>query len=290
MAARPQAMKKKDLALDLLEMALARKDEPVALATALIALDRLTTQRPDHALAHYASGRILVLLGRYQLALGAFRIAAEHDPLLWDAHYHEGICHWLLGYDERALDKLETAIRLDPSRFEPWYDQGQIHANLGDHDAALVAFTRAHALAPNDFGCTKKLLQSQIRAGRWEAARLSHAALRRLWAESQDPALRRLESYVLDQFEVGDHDVLAIESFIPRGDPQVLMSFAVTSAGRLAFSVNLESSAALRASGTAWMLVVQRADMRVDSDVRYDARPAYPVLRSDAEALIRRWA
>lgn len=290
MAARTQAMKKKDLALDLLEMALARRDEPVALATALIALDRLTTQRPDHALAHYASGRILVLLGRYQLALGAFRVAAELDPLLWDAHYHEGICHWMLGYDAPALDKLEAARRLDPSRFEPWYDQGQIHANRGDHEAALEAFTQAHRLAPGEFGCLKKLLQSQIRSGLWEAARRTHAALRRLRAESQDPAVRRLESFVLDQFEVGERVVLAIESFTPRGDPKVLMSFAVTSAGRLDFSVNLESSVALRSAGTEWMLVVQRADVRIDSDVRYDALPAYPVLRKDVEGLIRRVA
>lgn len=281
-------MKKKDLALDLLEMALARRDEPVALATALIALDRLTTQRPDHALAHYASGRILVLLGRYQLALGAFRVAAEHDPLLWDAHYHEGVCHWLLGFDALALDKLEAAQRLDPERFEPWYDRGQIHANRGDHEAALAAFEQAHQRAPDDFGCLKKLLQSQIRAGLWEAARGSRAALRRLWLESQDPAVRRLESYVLDQFEVDDLGVLAIETFAPRGDPQVLMSFAVTSGGRLQSSVNLESSSALRAAGVEWMLVVQRGDVRIDSDVRYDARPAYPLLRKDVEALIRR--
>ena len=282
-------MKKKDLALDLLEMALARRNEPVALATALIALDRLTAQRPDHALAHYASGRILVLLGRYQLALGAFRVAAEHDPLLWDAHYHEGICHWFLGFDERALEKLALAADLDPARFEPWYDRGQILANQGEHELALEAFTRAQRLAPADFGCLKKLLQSQIRAGLWEAARLSHAALRRLWAESSDPAIVRIESYVLDQFEIGGHDVLALETFTPRGDPQVLMSFAVTSGGRLDFSVNLESSAALRAAGTAWMLVVQDRDTRVDCDVRYQARPAYPVLRKDVEAIIRRW-
>jgi len=283
-------MKKKDLALDLLEMALAHKGEPVALAAALIALDRLTQQRPDHALAHYASGRILELLGRYQLALGAFRVATDCDPSLFEAHYQEGVCHWLLGYDEAALDKLRAASSLQPERFEPWYDGGQIHANRGEHELALLAFAKAHELAPTDFPSLKKLLQAQIRAGLWEAARLSHAELRGLWASGTRPELTKLESYVLDQFEVDDREVLTLETFEPRGDPQVLMSFVVTEAGRLAFSLNLESSVALRAAGFAWILVVQEGDLRVNTDVRYTDRPAYPLLRKDAEAIIRWWS
>lgn len=286
-------MKKKDLALDLLEMALARKDEPVALASALIALDRLTGQRPDHALAHYASGRILMLLGKYQLALGAFRVATDSDASLFEAHYHEGVCHWLLGYDQAALDKLHAAIAVDPNRFEPWYDKGQIHANRHEHNDAKDAFEQAHILQPSDFPTLKKLLQSQIRIGLWDAARHSHAALRVLWANARDDAARdrdatlaRVESYVLDQFEIAGRDVLAIETFAPRGEPKVAMSFAVTEAGRLVFSVNLESSRALEAAGWAWALITQAGDVRIASDVRYHERPAYPLLRRDVEALI----
>lgn len=282
-------MKKKDLALDLLEMALLRRDEPVALASALIALDRLATQRPDHALAHYASGRILLVLGKYQLALGAFRVALEHDTTLYEAHYFEGICHWMLGYDERALAKLRDASDLAPDRFEPFYDMGQIHANRGENILALDAFELAHARAPGDFATLKKLLQQQIRNGYWEAARNSHRELRRVWAESQDPAVASLESYVLDQFEINDRDVLALETFTPRGDPQVLMSFAVTEGGRLVFSVNLESSTVLREAGFGWILVVQEGDVRINTEVRYYERPAYPVLRNDVEVLIRQW-
>ena len=285
-------MKKKDLALDLLEMALVRKDEPVALASALIALDRLTRQRPDHALAHYASGRVLMLLGKYQLALGAFRVATDCDASLFEAHYHEGICHWLLGYDQAALDKLNAAIAVDPNRFEPWYDKGQIHANRHEHSVAKAAFEQAHILAPSDFPTLKKLLQSQIRVGLWDAARRSHAALRTLWANARDgdpgdATLARVESYVLDQFEIAGRDVLAIETFAPRGEPMVAMSFAVTEGGRLLFSVNLESSRALQAAGWAWTLIVQDADLRIASDVRYHDRPGYPLLRRDVEALIQ---
>lgn len=282
-------MKKKDLALDLLEMALARKDEPVALATALIALDRLTAQRPDHTLAHYAAGRVLMLLGKHQLALGAFRVAIGCDPDLYDAHYFEGVCHWLLGFDELALDKLADAFRRDKTRFEPWYDAGQIHANRGAHRDALACFERAQALVPEDFGVKKKVLQCEIRLGLWERARQTHAALRELWARSSDPEIQALRSYVLDQFELDDRDVLVLESFVPVGDPQVLMSFVVTEGGELVFTVNLESSSALRAAGYAWILVVQEGDVRVNTDIRYYERPGYPVLKADVDVLLRRW-
>ncbi len=81
----------------------------------------------------------------------------------------------------------------------------------------------------------------------------------------------------------------SLETFTPRGDPQVLMSFAVTEGGRLVFSVNLESSTVLREAGFGWILVVQEGDVRINTEVRYYERPAYPVLRSDVEVLIRQW-
>jgi tetratricopeptide (TPR) repeat protein len=282
-------MKKKDLALDLLEMALARKREPVALATALIALDRLAVQRPEDALTHYASGRILLLLGRYQLALGAFRTALEYDGAIFEAHYYEGVCHWMLGFDARALAKFEDALAIDEGRFEPMYDAGQIFANRGEHARALRAFELASERAPDDFGVQKKLLQAQIRVGLWESARRSHERLRRLWATSIDPSVRDLRSYVLDQFEVGEHAVLCIETFEPAGDPSVLMTFAVTLEGALSFSINLESSVALRAAGLAWVLVVQEGDVRVNTGASFRSRPGYPLLRREVEALVRRW-
>lgn len=281
-------MKKKDLALDLLDMALARKDEPVALATALIALDRLAKQKPTHALTHFACGRVLMLLGRYQLALGAFRIATLHDPGLTDAHYFEGVCHWLLGFDDLALEKLADTRRLDPGRVEAWYDAGQIHANRGEHALALEHFDWACDLAPEDLGCKKKLLQAQIRLGFWDAARRTHDEV--LALRANDPAYAEMESFVLDQFEVADTDVVCVETFFPNGEPAVAMSFVVTEEGRLLFTVNLETSAALRAAGYAWVLVAQEGDTRINTEIVYYDRPAYPVLRADAEAVIRRWA
>ena len=280
-------MKKKDLALDLLDMALARKDEPVALATALIALDRLARQRPDQALTHYASGRILMVMGKYQLAMGAFRVALRSEADLFEAHYFEGVCHWLLGFDDLALEKFATCRKLAPTEMEPYYDAAQIHANRGEHKRALELFDWASDLAPDDFGCKKKLLQTQIRLGLWEAARKTRLELFEM--RVSDPAWADVESFVLDQFEVNGHDVVCVETFIPRGDPQVCMSFVVTDGGRLVFTVNLESSVALRSAGLAWVLVAQEGDVRINTEVTYNFRPGYPILRQDAEAVIRRW-
>ena len=279
-------MKKKDLALDLLDMALARKDEPVALATALIALDKLAQQHPTHAATHYASGRVLMLLGKYQLAMGAFRIALLHDPRMTDGHYFEGICHWMLGFDQLALDKLTEVLRLDPTRADAYYDAAQIFANRGEHARALELYDWAADLMPDDLGCKKKILQCQIRLGRWDAARLTHEAI--LALRQSDPAYADMESFVCDQFEIDSLDVVVVETFFPRGEPSVALSFVVTEGGELVFTVNLEGSSALRAAGFAWVLVAQRGEVRINTELAYYDRPAYPLVRQHAEALVRR--
>ncbi|MFO0745745.1 MAG: hypothetical protein U1F43_08735 [Myxococcota bacterium] len=279
---------KKDLALDLLEMALARKDEPVALATALIALDRLTQTRPEHALAHYAAGRVLMLMRQHQLAMGAFRVALEHAPELAVAHYYEGVCHYQLGFDQLALDKVMAARTLDPTLFEAWYDEGQMLFDRGEDRGALIAFTRARELRPDDFGVLRKCLQQNIRLGRWETASGLHAELRRAWARSTDAEVRKIQSVVIDQYEVGEHDVMAIEILMPAGDPEILMAFAATLAGKLHFTVNLESSVALRAGGYRAVLAVQAAGGRITTDYRYASRPGYHLLRDDVATVIRR--
>lgn len=281
-------MMKKDLALDLLEMALARKDEPVALATALIALDRLTQTRPEHATAHYAAGRVLMLMRQHQLAMGAFRVATQHDPALALAHYYEGVCHYQLGFDEEALGKIVEARSLAPDLFEAWYDEGQLLFDRGEDRGALIAFERARALRPDDFGVLRKCLQQNIRLSRWETAAELHAALRRAWARSEDPTIQKIQSLVIDQFEVGDHDVMALEVLAPQGDPEVLMAFAVTLGGALHFTVNLESSAALRAGGYRALLAVQTGGGRITTDYQYASRPGYHLLRGDVATVIRR--
>jgi len=279
---------KKDLAIDLLDMALARKDEPVALATALIALDRLTQTKPDHANAHYAAGRVLMLMRQHQLAMGAFRVALQHDARHVDAHYYEGVCHFQLGKDEDALRKIAEARTLDPRHFDAWYDEGQILFERGEDRGALIAFERARALRPDDFGVLRKCLQQTIRLGRWEAAAELHAELRQRWRQSTDIAVRRVQSVVIDQFEVGDLDVLAVETMAPRGDPEILMSFPATLVGRLQFTVTLESSVALRSGGYRALLAVQTADGRITTDHAYISRPGYHLLRDDVAAVIRR--
>ncbi len=285
-----RAMKKKDLALDLLEMALARKAEPVALATALIALDRLTQARPEHAEAHYASGRVLMLLDQAQLALGAFRIAQAHAPDHVSAKYFEAICMWQLGLDAQlVLRKLREVRFADPNHFEAWFDEGQVLQNMGDDLAALDCFDLAQALRPGDFGALKKKLQLQLRLGLWDHARRTHERLRALWVAAPDAATRSIQSYVLDQFDLGAHTVLGIETFAPSGDPRTLFSFLVTRVGQLEFSVNLESSAALREAGFGWVLVIQDGDIRVSTEHRYTARPGYHLLRPQVMILISDW-
>ncbi|MFT7579424.1 MAG: tetratricopeptide (TPR) repeat protein [Myxococcota bacterium] len=280
-------MKKKDLAIDLLEMALARRTDPTVLATTLMALDRLSTRKPGHATAHYAAGRILLVMGQNQLAMGAFRTACARDPALALAHYYEGVSHWLLGDEQEALTKLARARVAEPELMPAFFDAGVIHYKRRDFRGALRMWGRALRLAPDDFGVLRKVLQAQIALGQWAHARHTHARVRAVWLESEDPAVRDLASYVFDQFDIGDLRVLAVESFEPSGNPAVKYSFAVSYAARVVMSATLETSEALRDAGFAWIVAIHTDDERVITDLRYTALPGYHLLRPAIQATIR---
>lgn len=283
-------MKKKDLALDLLDMALARRNEPAALATALIALDRLTQARPDHAKAHYASGRVLLLMGQHQLAMGAFRVAQAHDAQHAPSHYWEGVAHWLLGRPSEALSKVLNAVFIDPDYFDARFDAGQLFFQHGDREAALEQWKRALELRPDDFGTLRKILQALLALGYYATADVTHQRLKQVWLTSQDPAVRAVKSYVLDQFKVGDLHVLAVESLSVDTDPAVLFAFPVSHERRLVFTVNLETSAALRVAGRACIVTVVEGDVRFATDVRYAEVPGYHLLKPIVAQVIRQHA
>ncbi|TNF29628.1 MAG: tetratricopeptide repeat protein [Deltaproteobacteria bacterium] len=283
-------MKKKDLAIDLLEMALARRDEPAALATALIALDKLSQSRPDHANCHYAAGRILLVMSQPQLAMGALRVACELDPGHALAHYYEGVAHWLLGDRSRALTKILHALNVDPDLFDARYDAAVIYYQRGDYVAALEHLKRALELRPDDFPTLKKLLQCLLGLDHLGTAQLTHQRLRQVWATSEDPAVRGLRSYVLDQFRVGPLRVVAVESLLPEGDPAVLYSFAAHDDVGLAFTVTLETSAALREAEGGWVLAISDREVHAHTATRWADPPGYHVLKPAVVQTIKRWA
>ena len=280
-------MKKKDLAIDLLEMALARRDEPAALATALIALDKLSQNRPEHANCHYAAGRVLLAMGQAQLAMGALRVACQLDPEHAAAHYYEGVAHWLLGRKSEGLTKILNALHADPDLFEARFDAGVIYYQRGDYAAALEHLKRALELRPEDFATLKKLLQCLLALDYHGTAQLTHRRLRQVWATSEDPAVRAVRSYVLDQFTVGPVHVVAVESLAPEGDPRVLYSFAAHDSAGLAFTITLETSDALRG---AWVLAVSDGEVHANSGMRWSDPPGYHLLKPSVVQLVRRWA
>ena len=283
-------MKKKDLAIDLLEMALARRGEPAALATALIALDKLSQNRPDHANCHYAAGRILLVMGQPQLAMGALRIACQLDPEHAWAAYYEGVAHWLLNQRSEALTKILNALHIEPELFEAHYDAGVIYSQRGDHGAALEHWKVALELRPDDFSTLKKLVQCLLALDYHGTAQLTHQRLRQVWATTSDPDVRAVRSYVLDQFSVGPLHIVAVESLAPAGDPAVLYSFAAHDSAGLAFTVTLETSQALERSGRPWVLVVADGSVRANTDMRWSDPPGYHLLKPAVVQLVKRWA
>jgi tetratricopeptide (TPR) repeat protein len=101
--------------------------------------------KPDHAIAHFNLGSVLVHIGRFDGAVEAFRRAVELNPDLAGAHYNLGTTLLELGRLDEAVAALQKARALLP-------DFAEIHCNLGlallrqgDFAQALTALKRGHA-------------------------------------------------------------------------------------------------------------------------------------------------
>ncbi len=281
---------RRELALDLLALALSERERPLALTSILQALDRLTTRRPEDADAHYAAGRVLLLLGRAQLAMGAFRVVTRLRPDYVDAHYYEAVAHSLIGYPDEALEKLYRVTELDPAHADATFDQGQLFLARGDLVAALERFDAADALTPGDFAIARKRLQCLLGLDRFAEAATAREALRAAWEASSDPRVRATKSVVIDQFRVGELKVSAVETLAPTGDPAVLMSFVASDRGRAIFSVNLETSELLRRQGRLAVVAVRDRDTHSTTEHAYREMPGYNILRVAVRSVVRRFS
>ena len=112
------------------------------------------------------------------------------------------------------------------------------------------------------------------------AAARAREAVFQLWRTTGDASVRRLREYVFDQFDVGPTYVYACETFEPKGDLYYVYTFKVAGPdGKLAGSVQLESSAVIREMGTPFVLGVTTGSGHETLKQFFKESPAYDTLR-----------
>lgn len=115
-------------------------------ADALIALDRIAIDDPNHIPALKVKAKALYLLGRDPEAEAALKHAAARAPADAEIPYDLGRIYYQAGRHAEAAEQFRRAIGLDPGAYKAWDNLGLATEALGDPAQAQQHYLKALAL------------------------------------------------------------------------------------------------------------------------------------------------
>jgi tetratricopeptide (TPR) repeat protein len=131
---------------------------------------------------HYAIGRVLWKLQRFDEAAVQLTAELRRNPHHGGAHYYLGRTYHSLGDSARAARHLEQAVAANPRLTDGWRALGRARMGIGQPELAVEAYRQALLNAPNDSGLYALLGAAHKAAGNEADARESFAMARRLSA------------------------------------------------------------------------------------------------------------
>ena len=243
---------------------------------------------PTDAAGLWARGRMLDLLAKEDDAERAFASAVAADPGFAPAHHSLAVLLARTGREEEAAAHWQAAVEADPAHTDALYNLGQFYYNQALYDLALETWSAARAVVPDDLDVRRKVVQALHALGRHDDADGALVELREVWNRLPDDA--RPDEVVIDQFNVADRRVVAVETLRPaRDDLYYALTFRqLDDQGGVAMSVQLESSAYGRERGVPFLVGVNTARGHQVVGPMFKERPPYSIVRPMAEQLIER--
>jgi tetratricopeptide (TPR) repeat protein len=215
----------------------------------------LITLEPTNATHHAYLGIVLKLSGRRDEALAAYGKAIALDPKLSMAYYNRGVLEGEAGQTDKAVADFLKAAEVNPTDADATYNAGQALYNLGRFAEARELWLRTNKLEPGNTKTVRKIIQAFYAEKKYAEAKPYLAEVIRLHQESKDPAERKTRYFCIDQFKVGGLSVMANEAYEKSGDLYYHYAFYVYDAKQqFVQSINLESSAGIRAMGTPYVM------------------------------------
>jgi tetratricopeptide (TPR) repeat protein len=271
----------------ILEKAIANKQQPDELKSALAQLEALANRSAPDSLTEYARGWVLSHLERPDDAIAAYRRSIGLDDNLSEAHYNLGVLLGKKGAPEDALRSYAEALRVDPKHVDAAYNAAQVNYNLERYGAALEKWRLAQKLAPDDSQIARKIVQVQNALGLWEEAAIARDNLRRILREQLDPAAKNVTRYCFDQVPLEAGRVFAYEYIETAKAAPRVYQFVITDVSQGKTLAEMELSAS---EGSRHLLrVIKPADKfppREFTDLP-PWRELKPVVRELARALLQ---
>jgi len=246
-------------ALVILERAMEGEKNPKVLTKALEDLDALIQKNPKSSDAHYARGWVLSRTGKNNNeSVASYDKAFELDARLADAAYNAGVVLGRTGDTKGAITRFERALKANPKHVDAAYNAGQSSYDLGDFVKAAASWETAAKLSPDDFQIAKKLVQAYVGLDKSDKLKKARDRVFAMWRAGKDADVKKLKSYVYDQFAAGKYHVLVYEAFDTSGDLAYVWRAKIALKDKVIGSVNLETSSVLRENGVPYILGVDK--------------------------------
>ena len=142
-----------------LKALLAEQTHRYALAETIVLA--LLQAKPDYAAGHCQLGRLCVVTGRLDPAVGHFQKALALDPTLRSASYSLGTLYQTLGRYSDAMDIYQAILRVDPGSAETYFHLGQLQRQQSDLTGAVAAYRQVLSLDPTHGQAASNLLFCQ---------------------------------------------------------------------------------------------------------------------------------
>ena len=169
---------------------------------------RAIATAPEFPDAYNNLGNVLLELGRYQEAEGAYRKVIELVPGHLDARTNLGVALKMLDRIDEAETVLREAIELDPEHVDAWHNLGNVLNRQERREDAIIAFRSAIELRPFDARNYGQLGALYRKMDEPEQA----AAVYRKWLENDPP--NPVAAHLLAAIEGGDTPDRASNEFV----------------------------------------------------------------------------
>lgn len=154
--------------------------------------------------------------------------AAGADP---ETLFREGNALLTKKMYAEALQKYEQGLAEEPKGAGLLYNAGLSAYFLGNYPVAIEHWKLLKHLDPTDWRLRTKLIQAYQASGLEGERRSEQEELVNLWKVTANPEFKAQDSYTMDQFKVGDRQVLTRVPFQSKPDRKVLYKFLITKPG-----------------------------------------------------------
>jgi tetratricopeptide (TPR) repeat protein len=143
--------------------------------------------KPELPGLHYAIGRLLWKMRRWEEAVPYLRKELQKNPYHGLANYYLGSSYVFLENPEEAIRCLEEAVRVQPGLEQAHRDLGRALAKAGRFEEALASYRRVVEADPGDPSVYALMAAAWRGLGKMEEARQAAEEARRLSAGRNQP-------------------------------------------------------------------------------------------------------